>query len=170
MQHRNPTLYNRQGGGHIRHQLKQGNPQNKRPRCEIQQIESRVKRLVRRAHREQNRFVGVVQAHYGIPRHVYELVGLFTLQDRAVQVDPVARDVHGDRHLEQEHVLGVEVRECHQEAHGAATIGQLVEHRPEFRALVEVTGGVAVERVQQGACYVAPDRDYVVGCHEVEGD
>lgn len=85
-----------------------------------------------------------------------------------MQVKPVTGDVDRHRQLKPEHVLRVKMRQRHQQAHRAATIRQLVQHRPELRALVKMPGRVPVERVQQRAHHVAPHRDDVIRRHVIK--
>ena len=45
----------------------------------------------------------------------------------------MAGDVDGHAQLEEEHPPRVEVAEDHQQTHGGAPVGQLVQHRAELR-------------------------------------
>lgn len=83
---------------------------------------------------------------------------------------PVTGDVDGHTHLEEEHVLGVEVTERDQQTHCAATVSQLVQDGTELGALVEVASGVSVDGVQETGNAVADNRHKPAGRHEVEGD
>ena len=71
------------------------------------------------------------------------------LQQRGVDVEPVARDVDGHGELEEEHGPGVEGGEGGQQAHGGAPVRQHVQHRPELAALPQQPRRVPVHGVQQ---------------------
>ena len=71
------------------------------------------------------------------------------LQQRGVNVEPVAGDVDGHGELEEEHGPGVEGGEGGQQAHGGAPVRQHVEHRTELAALPQQPRRVPVHRVQQ---------------------
>lgn len=51
-----------------------------------------------------------------------------------MQVDPVASHVNGHRELEEEHVLGIEQGQRHQQTHGAASVRELVQEGSELGA------------------------------------
>lgn len=82
---------------------------------------------------------------------------------------PVAGDVQTHADLEQEGEGRVEQRQVDQQTHGGASVRQHVQHRPELSGLVERSGSVTVEGVQQSAEHVAEDgRPWTAG-HQVEG-
>lgn len=87
-----------------------------------------------------------------------------------VQVNPVTGDINCHAELEPKGLRGIELRECHQKTHRSDTVRQLVEYRAELCALIEVSGGVSIECVQQRTEDVAPNCNNVVRRHEVEGD
>lgn len=51
-----------------------------------------------------------------------------------VEMQPVTGNIYGHGELEEEHVIWVEVAQCHQQAHGAAAICQLIQHCSELGA------------------------------------
>ena len=105
--------------------------------------------IVTRAHGEEDPPVSVVELHPVVARGVDELVAGGALQQRGVNVEPVAGDVDGHGELEEEHGPGVEGGEGGQQAHGGAPVRQHVEHRTELAALPQQPRRVPVHRVQQ---------------------
>lgn len=83
-------------------------------------------------------------------------VMLVTTPVLRVQVYPVTGNVDGHAQLEPEGECRIEQAQCDHQAHRADPIGQLIQDRAEFRALVVVPRCVAVYRIQQRAHYVAP--------------
>lgn len=98
---------------------------------EVQKVKCSIKSFVSEAHPEQYHFISVVKSHYWIFRHVDELVRGFSLQNCCVQIQPMAHDVDGHGELEPKHVFWIEVGEGDAQAHGARSIGQLIQHSSE---------------------------------------
>ena len=103
----------------------------------MEQVEAGVEELVSCAHDEKYRFVGVVDPHDGVAGAVDKLV-VGALEERRVQVDPVARDVDRHRHLEEKHPPGVERAQRGQQAHRGAPAKKLLPPCQIFNTVIFV--------------------------------
>lgn len=135
----------------------------------MEEEEEAEEELVPGAHDKQNRLGGVVDPEDGVPREVDALMTGGACYCRAVQVQPVAGDVHTHAELEEEDVGRVEQRQVDQQTHGGTAVRQHVHHGSKLSALVEGSGRVSVQRVQQGAEQVAEDGGPGTAGHQSEG-
>ena len=71
------------------------------------------------------------------------------LEQRGVDMEPVAGDVNGHWELEEEDEAGVEGGEGGEETHGGASVSQHVQHGSKLAALTQHPGSVTINSVQQ---------------------
>lgn len=68
----------------------------------------------------------------------------------------MAGNVNGHAQLEPEGIVRIEDAQADEQAHCCHSVGQLIQHRAELGALIEVPRRVSIDRVQQAAYHVAP--------------
>ena len=140
------------------------------PLSEVQEVEAGVEELIAGTHGEEKGFVGVVKPHDGVVGPVDKLVALGTLEQRRVQVDPVAGNVDCHRHLEEKHPTRIEGAQRRKQAHCgtpemnnrffenatrnhssgmyfAVPVCEHVKHGSKLRRLVEGPGGMSIKGV-----------------------
>lgn len=89
--------------------------------------------------------------------------------ERRIHMNIVAREIQTNQSLEQDRPPRKRAREEDEQARGSAAIGDHVEDRAELGGLVEGTGGVAVEGVEEAGEGVEEGAGAWVEGHVVEG-
>lgn len=135
---------------------------------EVEQVQTTIECLVSHTHCEQDWLVGVVQFHYWIVIRIQVLVIVLARKKRRVQVQPVAGDVNDHAQLEPEGVTRVELCQNHKQAHGTAAVRELVKHGAKLGALIEHSGCVAVNAIQERTESIAHWCSETVCWHEVK--